>query len=95
MLQKMHRKIKSKSAFPSGTHIKMQEASLSSKKDIHPQTYDSAGIDAFHMHHAFEERLAFCVDLREGHCTHMSRINERENQVPIIRKRELQVPTED
>ena len=95
MLQKMQRKRKSKAAFPPGTHINVQEASLSSKKDIHPQTYDSAGIDAFHMHHAFEERLAFCVDLREGHCTHMSRINERENQVPIIRKRELQVPTED
>ena len=95
MLQKMHRKIKSKAAFPSGTHINVQEASLTSKKDIYPQTYDCAGIDAFHMHHAFEERLAFCVDLRGGHYTQTSRNNERVSQVPIIRKRELQVPTED
>ena len=91
----MQRKRKIKVAIPPGTHINVQEASLSSNKDIHPQTYDSAGIDAFHMHHAFEERLAFCVDLRGGHYTQMSRINERVSQVPIIRKRELQVPTED
>ena len=65
-------------------------------KDTHPQTYDSAGIDAFHMQHAFEEGLAFCVVLRGGHYTQRPRNNER-----VIRRlqekgnyMELQVPTE-
>ena len=60
-------KKKKQGSTPPGTRINVQGASYSSKKDIYPQTYDSAGIDASHIHHDLEEGLAFCVQPRGGH----------------------------